>query len=124
MVQITEQLAALKDPKVWKYCQYCVPVEMNQMGMMVDTIKVKKTMRPPNLSVSMPSGSRINEPVSTGIATSTPNWVSFSPSAVLIGMPITANIIQTMKHTVNETVLAPTTDQALCFCVAMSPLPD
>jgi hypothetical protein len=31
----------------------------------------------------------------------------------LIGMPITANIIHTMKHTVNAVVLAVTTDQPL-----------
>jgi hypothetical protein len=31
-------------------------------------------------------------------------------------MPITANIIQTMKHTVNAKVLAVTTDHALYCC--------
>jgi len=36
----------------------------------------------------------------------------------LIGMPITANIIQIMKHTVNASVLMITTDQALYFCDA------
>ena len=44
---------------------------------------------------------RISEPVSTGIAIRMPNWVSLRPSVCLIGMPITANIIHTMKHTVN-----------------------
>jgi hypothetical protein len=39
-------------------------------------------------------------------------------------MPITANIIHTMKHTVNDSVLIPTTDQALYSCVAMISLPD
>ena len=34
------------------------------------------------------------------------------PSVFLIGMPITANIIHTMKQTVNASVLAVTTDQA------------
>ena len=66
---------------------------MNQMGIIVDSISVKNTIRPPNLSVSMPSGSRMSEPVSTGIATRMPNWVSLSPSVSLIGMPMTANII-------------------------------
>jgi len=37
----------------------------------------------------------------------------------LIGIPITANIIQIIKHTVNDNVLMPTTDQALYCCVAI-----
>jgi hypothetical protein len=86
---------------------------MSQIGTTVESIRMKKTMRPPNLSVHMPSGSRISDPVSTGSATSTPNCVSFRPSACLIGMPITANIIHTMKHTVKATVLAVTTDHCL-----------
>ena len=76
-------------------------------------------MRPPNRSVHMPSGRRISEPVSTGIATSRPNCVSFSPRFFLIGMPITANIIQTMKQTVNAVVLAVTTDHCLNVCDAI-----
>jgi hypothetical protein len=35
-------------------------------------------------------------------------------------MPITANIIQTMKHTVKAVVLAVTTDQALYVCEAIA----
>jgi hypothetical protein len=35
-------------------------------------------------------------------------------------MPITANIIQTMKHTVKAVVLAVTTDQPLYVCVAIA----
>jgi hypothetical protein len=62
-------------------------------------------MRPPNLSVHMPRGTRISEPVSTGVAVSKPNSVALRPSVVLIGMPITPNIIHTMKHTVNASVL-------------------
>jgi hypothetical protein len=72
-------------------------------------------MRPPKRSVHIPSGSRISEPVRTGIATRMPNCVSLRPSDCLIGMPMTANIIQTMKHTVNEVVLAVTTDHCLNF---------
>jgi len=85
------------------------------MGMTVESINRKKTMRPPNLSVSMPSGSRINDPVNTGVAINMPNSVSLSPRVSLIGIPITANIIQIMKHTVKESVLAITTDHAL-YC--------
>ena len=69
-------------------------------------------MRPPNLSVHMPSGSRISEPVNTGVATSRPNWVSLRSSNFLIGMPITPNIIQTIKHTVKANVLTINTDMA------------
>ena len=67
-------------------------------------------MRPPNLSVHNPSGKRIREPLKTGVATSKPNWVSFRSSIFLIGMPITANIIQTAKHTVNASVLMARTE--------------
>ena len=70
-------------------------------------------MRPPNLSVQMPSGTRISEPVSTGVAVSRPNSVALRSSVFLIGMPITPNIIQTMKHTVNASVLTISTDQRL-----------
>ncbi len=52
----------------------------------------------------------MSEPVSTGVAARMPNWVSFSPSAFLIGMPMTANIIQTAKQTVKATVLDVTTE--------------
>ena len=58
----------------------------------------------------MPSGTRISEPVSTGVAVSSPNCVAFRSSIFLIGMPITANIIQIAKHTVNASVLMMTTD--------------
>jgi hypothetical protein len=61
----------------------------------------------------MPSGTRISEPVSTGIAVSRPNSVALRFSIFLIGMPITPNIIQTMKQTVNASVLTISTDQAL-----------
>ena len=70
------------------------------------------TMRPPYLSVQMPSGTRISEPVSTGTAVNRPNWVALRLSAFLIGMPMTPNIIQTMKQTVNASVLTIRTDQA------------
>src|SRR5579872_1495986 len=98
---------------VTRKCQYSVAFEISQIGAIVDSITTTNTMRPPNLSVHMPSGRRISEPVSTGSATRMPNWVSFSFSVSLIGMPMTANIIQTMKHTVNAVVLAVTTDHAL-----------
>ena len=75
-------------------------------------------MRPPSLSVSIPSGKRINEPESTGIAVNRPNSVSFKPSLVLIGIPITANIIQMAKQIVNAKVLDETTDN--CFLLNMT----
>jgi hypothetical protein len=89
------------------------------MGSTVDSIKLKNTTRPPNLSVHMPKGNRIREPVSTGVAIKIPNCVSFRLNMALMGMPITANIIQIMKHTVKESVLIPTTDHALNCCVAI-----
>jgi len=59
----------------------------------------------------MPSGTRISEPASTGMAVSRPNSVELRLSAFLIGMPITPNIIQTMKQTVKARVLTASTDQ-------------
>ena len=81
-------------------------------------------MRPPNLSVHMPSGTRMSEPVSTGVAVSRPNSVALRLSVFLIGMPITPNIIHTMKHTVNASVLTISTDSA-CLRLPMNanPLP-
>lgn len=70
-------------------------------------------MRPPKRSVHMPSGRRMSEPVSTGVAASRPNCVSLRPSVCLMGIPITANIIHTAKHTVNDAVLAATTEICL-----------
>ena len=61
----------------------------------------------------MPSGTRISEPVSTGVAVSRPNSVALRLSVFLIGMPITPNIIHTMKHTVKASVLTISTDSAL-----------
>ena len=113
MPTVNEPPATPTNRLVTRNCQNSVAWEIMKIGMTVDSISTKNTMRPPNLSVHMPNGTRINEPVSTGIATSRPNWVSFSPSVFEIGTPITANIIQTMKHTVNAVVLAVTTDQPL-----------
>jgi hypothetical protein len=79
-------------------------------------------MRPPYLSVQMPSGTRISEPVSTGTAVSRPNWVELRLSVFLIGMPITPNIIQTMKHTVNASVLTISTDQAFLELFSSEPM--
>jgi hypothetical protein len=60
----------------------------------------------------MPNGTRINEPVSTGVAISRPNSVALRPSVFFSGMPMTPNIIQTMKQTVKASVLTISTDQA------------
>src|SRR5665647_1887658 len=83
----------------------------------VIAISSARTMRPPYLSVQMPSGTRISDPVNTGMAVSRPNSVALRPSVFLIGMPITANIIQTMKHTVNANVLTISTERACPFLV-------
>ena len=69
-------------------------------------------MRPPYLSVHMPRGTRISEPVSTGVAVRMPNWVALRSSALRIGMPMTPNIIHTMKQTVKASVLTISTDHA------------
>ncbi len=78
----------------------------------VTAISTVITRRPPYLSVQMPSGTRISEPVSTGVAVSRPNSVAFRPSVFFSGMPMTPNIIHTMKHTVKASVLTISTDQA------------
>jgi len=79
-------------------------------------------MRPPNRSVQIPSGTRINEPVNTGMAVSSPNSVELRPSDFLIGIPITPNIIQTMKHTVKASVLTISMASACPFFVMTTPL--
>ncbi len=76
------------------------------------------TMRPPYLSVQMPSGTRTSEPDSTGIAVSSPNSVAFRPRVFLSGMPMTANIIHTMKQTVKASVLTISTDQAFLWLLS------
>ena len=47
------------------------------------------------------------------MAVSSPNSVAFKFSVLLIGMPMTAKIIQTIKQTVNASVLTMSTDRAL-----------
>src|SRR6185295_372064 len=120
MPTVNEPPATPTKRPVTRKCQNSVAREMSQIGNTVDSMRMKKTMRPPKRSVHMPSGRRIREPVSTGIATRMPNCVSFRPRVCLIGMPITANIIHTMKHTVKAVVLAVTTDQALYACDAIA----
>ena len=100
-----------------RYCQNSVAYDINQIAGTVEAISSVMTMRPPNLSVQMPNGTRINEPVSTGVAINRPNWVELRSSVFLIGMPITANIIHTMKHTVKAKVLTISTDRACPFLV-------
>ena len=43
---------------------------MSQIGTTQTIISQNMTIRPPNLSVHIPSGTRISEPVSTGVAVS------------------------------------------------------
>jgi hypothetical protein len=52
--------------------------------------------------------------VSTGIAVSRPNSVAFRPRVFFSGMPMTPNIIQTMKHTVKARVLTISTLHGDC----------
>ena len=113
MPTVNEPPAKPTNRPVTRKCQNSVAREISQIGNTVDSMRMKNTMRPPKRSVHMPSGSRIREPVSTGSATRMPNCVSLRSRFFLIGMPITANIIHTMKHTVNAVVLAVTTDQLL-----------
>jgi len=84
---------------------------ISQMAGTVVAISSVITMRPPYLSIQMPNGTRTSEPVSTGIAFGKPNSAALSPSAFLIGMAITPNIIQTMKHTVKASVLTSRTSR-------------
>ncbi len=83
---------------------------ISQIGTMLESIKTVKTMRPPNLSVHIPSGRRISEPVRIGVAASRPNWVSVSCRPVLIGMPMMENITHTAKQTVKARVFMVRTD--------------
>ena len=83
------------------------------MGTTVLSISTKNTIRPPTLSVSIPSGRRKSEPVRMGVAASSPNWVSLRPRLALIGMPMMENITHTAKHTVNASVLMESTE--ICF---------
>ncbi len=85
--------------------------DISQIAGTVTAISSAITMRPPKRSVQMPRGTRMREPASTGIAVSRPNSVELRFSAFLIGMPMTPNIIQTMKQTVKARVLTARTDQ-------------
>jgi len=60
-----------------------------------------------------PQGSRISEPVSTGVAASKPNSVSLEPSVSLMGIPMIENITQTAKQIVKAKVLALRTEICL-----------
>ncbi|MDZ7748329.1 MAG: hypothetical protein U5K43_05400 [Halofilum sp. (in: g-proteobacteria)] len=62
------------------------------------------TSRPPYFSVQIPRKMRLIEPVSTGVATSRPNWVSLRPRSCLILTPMIEKIVHTAKHTVNASV--------------------
>ena len=68
----------------------------------------------------MPSGTRTSEPESTGVAAKMPNSVSLKPSCSFTGMPTTASIIHTIKHTVNASVLDASTEYCLYFCEAIA----
>ena len=97
---------------------------ISQIGTTVLSISTKNTMRPPTLSVSMPSGKRNSEPVRIGVAASRPNSVSFRPRLALIGIPIMENMTHTAKHTVNAIVLKERTETCFWVWVAIGgPLP-
>ena len=68
--------------------------------------------RPSLRSVHSPSGIRTRDPVRIGRPIMRPTSVALSCSMRPTGMPSTPNIIQTMKHTVNASVLAMSTSQA------------
>src|SRR5512139_492914 len=122
MPTVNEPPAMPTNSPTTRKCQNAVASEISQIGTTVLSIRMNITMRPPNLSVHIPSGTRISEPVSTGVATRMPNSVSFRPNCCLMGTPMTANIIQIMKQTVNASVLMMTTDHALYCWVAMNHL--
>ena len=61
-------------------------------------------MRPPYWSAQIPRMRRISDPVSIGVPTSSPNWVSERPRSFLIWMPMIAKIVQTAKHAVKAIV--------------------
>ena len=74
------------------------------------SINTNITIRPPNLSVQMPSGTRMSEPESTGTAIRMPVCVSFRPSCSCTFTPTIASIIQIMKQTVKANVLKISTE--------------
>ena len=92
---------------------------MSQIAGTVMAIKMVITILPPYLSVQIPNGTRINEPVKTGVAVKSPNSVAFKPSIFLMGIPMTPNIIHTIKHTVKAKVLTISTEIA-CPLFVMS----
>src|SRR3990167_7428871 len=65
MPTVNEPPATPTNRLVTRNCQNSVAREIMKIGMTVDSISTKNTMRPPNLSVHMPNGTRINEPAST-----------------------------------------------------------
>jgi hypothetical protein len=101
----------------------CVACAIRKIGTTHRSISTKSTMRPPNLSVHMPSGTRINDPVNTGVAVRRSNSVALRFSVLRIGMPMTPNIIHTMKRTVNANVLTISMDNAWPRLLIVSPIP-
>ena len=79
----------------------------NQTQTAVTSICSGNMTRPPICSVHTPRKIRLIEPVSTGVATRRPNWLSLSPSSVFICTPMIEKIVQTAKHTVKAKVLSP-----------------
>ena len=90
---------------------------MSQIAGTVAAMSSVMTIRPPYRSVQIPRGTRIKDPVKTGVAVRRPNCVAFRFNNFLMGMPMTPNIIHTMKQTVNARVLTIKTDHALRWCV-------
>ena len=83
----------------------------------IQSIKIVNTLRPPNISVSIPRGSLDNEPVRIGVAISTPNWVSVNPRSCFIWIPKIENNVHTAKLPANATVFAESTDHCFWLCV-------
>src|SRR6516165_5264408 len=96
-------------------CQSWLAWLENQTGAAQPTSSRNITIRPPNLSVQMPSGRRNNAPVSTGVEVNRPNSTPLRPSSFLIGIPTTPNITHTAKQTTNAQVVIPSTTMLLRF---------
>ena len=57
----------------WSFAAWVLVAAFSQMAGTVTAISTAMTMRPPKRSVQIPSGTRINEPVRTGVAINNPN---------------------------------------------------
>ena len=84
------------------------------MGTAEASMRSVYTGRPPNLSVSMPRGNRVSDPVSTGTPIRIPIWLALQSNTWLSTRNVTSTplSIHAAKHTVNATVLSARTTWA------------